>query len=129
MRRLPVLILALALLALLAVPAGAGAAVRAAVPSGGAASGACDAADPCTLEQAIGGAAANDTVRLAGGTYGFAAPIELTAGGLAVEGDPAGAPPLLQWTGSPGASAIYLSASGQTLRHLRVEGGVNGAEA
>ncbi len=129
MRRFPVLILALALLALLAVPAGAGAAVRQAVPAGGAASGSCDAAAPCTLEQAIGGASADDTVRLAGGTYGFATPIELAAGGLAVEGDPAGAPPLLQWTGSPGASAIYLSAAGQTLRHLRVEGGVNNAEA
>jgi len=129
MRRFPVLILALALLALLAVPVGAGAAVRQAIPSGGAASGSCDAAAPCTLEQAIAGASADDTVRLAGGTYGFATPIELTRGGLAVEGDPAGAPPVLQWTGSPGASAIYLSAAGQALRHLRVEGGVNNAEA
>jgi len=129
MRRLPVLILALALLALIAVPAGASAAVREAVPSGGAASGPCDAAAPCTLEQAIGGAAADDTVRLAGGTYAFATPIALTAGGLAVEGDPAAAPPLLQWTGSSAASAIHLSADGQTLRRLRVEGGVDTADA
>lgn len=128
MRRFPVLILALALLALLAVPAGASAAVRHAVPSGGAASGPCDAAAPCTLGQAIAGSSSGDTVRLAGGTYGFAAPIELTAGGLTVEGDAAGAPPLLQWTGSADASAIYLSAAGQTLRRLRIEGGVNGAE-
>lgn len=129
MRRISVLILAFVLLAAAAAPAGAGAATRHAVPSGGAASGACDDAAPCTLEQAIGGAFAGDTVRLAGGTYGFAAPIELTAGGLTVEGDPAGAPPLLQWTGSTGASALYLSSAGQTLRRLRVEGGVNNAEA
>ena len=126
MRRLSVLILALALLA---VPAGASAAVRQAVPSGGAASGPCDAAAPCTLDQAIGGAAADDTVRLAGGTYGFSTPLALTAGGLAVEGDPASAPALLQWTGSPGASAISLSAMGQTLRRLRIEGAVNNAAA
>ena len=125
MRRLPALILALVLLA---VPATAGAAVRQAVPTGGATSGPCDAAAPCTLDQAIGGAAANDTVRLAGGTYAFAAPLELTAGGLAVEGDPGTAPPLLQWTGSPSASALYLGADDQTLRHLRVEGSVNGAQ-
>lgn len=124
MRLLPVLLLALALLA---GPASAGAAVRQAVPAGGAASGSCDAAAPCTLEQAIGGAAADDTVRLAGGTYALASALTLTAGGLVVEGDPAGAPPLLQWTGSPNASAVFLSAYGQTLRHLRVEGGVNGA--
>ena len=67
MRRFPVLILALALLALLAVPAGASAAVRHAVPSGGAASGPCDAAAACTLEHAIAGAAPGATVRLAGG--------------------------------------------------------------
>ncbi len=125
MRLLPVLLLALVLLA---VPAGASAAVRHAVPAGGALSGACNAAAPCTLEQAIAGAAVDDTVRVAGGTYGFAAPLALSAGGIVVEGDPAGAPPLLQWTGSPNASAILLSAYGQTLRHLRVEGGVNGAE-
>lgn len=128
MRLVPSLFVAL-LLALLAVPAGAGAAVRHAVPAGGAAGGPCEAATPCTLAQAVSGASGGDTVRVAPGTYDFASSLSLNASGLTVEGDSAGAPALLQWTGSPNANALLLSAPGQTLRNLRVEGGVNGAQA
>jgi hypothetical protein len=58
----------------LALPAAANAAVRYAVPSGGAASGTCPAATPCTLRFAVEGASGNrpshgDDVRLAAGEY------------------------------------------------------------
>ena len=121
----PVLILALALLAVLASCAGERA-VRQAVPAGGAALG------PVRRGRAVH-ARAGDRRR---GRRRHGPPggrhvrrsrrrSRLTAGGLAVEGDPAAAPPLLQWTGSAGRERrSYLSAAGQTLRHLRVEGGV-----
>lgn len=128
MRTTPVLLAAI-LAVLLAIPGAAGAAtVLQAVPSGGAAGGTCDAAAPCTLAGALAGASSGDTVRLAAGTYDVATPLNVTVGGLTIEGDAAAAPPLLQWSGSPDASFLKLAASGQTLRRVRVEGGVNGAQ-
>ena len=124
MPRLPVLLL---LLVLLVLPSSAAAAVREAVPSGGVASGACDAGAPCTLAVAVAGAAADDTVRLASGTYDLTTTLDATAGGLTIEAASVEAPPLLQWNGSADASAVTLSGSGQTLRGLRVAGALNSA--
>jgi len=58
----------------LALPAAANAAVRYAVPNGGASSGDCRAAAPCTLRVAVQGAGGitpvdGDDVRLAAGEY------------------------------------------------------------
>ena len=123
MRLSPVLIV---LFVLLAVPLSADAAVRHAVPGGGATTGACEAGSPCTLAEALAGAADGDTVRVGPGTYDVGSTLDVTVGGLVVEGDSATAPPLLQWSGSPNASALVLSGTGQTLRGLRVQGAVNG---
>lgn len=123
--RVPSVLLLVVLL--LTLPPVAGAAVREAVPDGGAASGPCDAAAPCTLPAAVAGAAADDTVRVASGTYDLTTTLDVTAGGLAVAADAGGEPPLLRWSGSPNGTAVQLSGSGQTLRGLRIRGTVNGA--
>ena len=64
------------------LPAAANAAIRYAVPTGGAASGACPAATPCTLRFAVEGAAGNrpsdgDDVRLAAGEYTEMSPLAI----------------------------------------------------
>ena len=107
---------------LLAVPSAASAAVRQAVPQGGATSGPCDTGAPCTLQEAVAGAASDDTVRVASGTYDLPSTLDVTAGGLVVEAESVEAPPLLQWSGSSAGPAINLSGAGQTLRGLRVAG-------
>ena len=117
----------LLVLVLLAVPSAASAAVRQAVPDGGATTGPCDAGAPCTLQEAVAGAAADDTVRVASGTYDLASTLDATAGGIVIEAESVVAPPLLQWSGSPDASAVTLSGTGQTLRGLRVTGTLNSA--
>lgn len=119
MRTTPVLLL---LLVLLALPTAASAAVREAVPSGGATAGACDASAPCTLQEAVAGASADDTVRVASGTYDLTSTLEATAGGLTVEAASVETPPLLQWSGPSAGSAVNLSGAGQTLRGLRISG-------
>lgn len=127
MRRTSVLRAAAIAAVLLALPATAAGSVRLAVPAGGASTGACDAAAPCTLAAAIAGALSGDRVSVAAGTYAVATPLNVTVAGLAIEGDQTAAPPLLQWTGSPNAGFVRLAADGQTLGGLRVEGGTNGA--
>ncbi len=117
----------LLLFVLLAVPSAATAAVRQAVPAGGATSGACDAGSPCTLQEAVTGAAADDTVRVASGTYDLTSTLEATASGLVIEAESVEAPPLLQWGGSADGSAVTLSGTGQTLRGVRVTGALNTA--
>lgn len=123
--RVPSVLLLVVLM--LALPSAASAAVRQAVPAGGAASGPCDAGAPCTLAEAVAGAATDDTVRVASGTYDLPATLDATVGGLAIEADSAVAPPLLQWSGSANGTAVRLSGIGQTLRGVRVQGTVNGA--
>ena len=71
--------------------------------------------------------AADDTVRVASGTYDLASTLEATAGGLAIEAESVEAPPLLQWSGSPDGSAVTLSGAGQTLRGLRITGALDAA--
>ncbi len=112
---------------LLAVPSAASAAVRQAVPAGGTTSGPCDAGAPCTLQEAVAGAADDDTVRVASGTYDLTSTLEATVGGIVIEAESVASPPLLQWSGSPDASAVTLSGVGQTLRGLRVTGTLNSA--
>lgn len=124
MRTTPVLLLVLMLLVL---PSAAGADTREAVPSGGVTSGPCDAAAPCTLAHAVAGAATDDTVRVASGTYDLATTLNATVGGIAIEAASAEAPPLLQWSGSPDGTAVVLSGVGQTLRGLRITGALNTA--
>jgi hypothetical protein len=68
-----------------ALPPAAGAAVRHAVPTGGATSGACAAA-PCTLEVAVNSAADGDEVVIAPGTYTLS--VKLTPrDGIDIHGD------------------------------------------
>ncbi|MBS1844717.1 MAG: hypothetical protein JST53_09900 [Actinobacteria bacterium] len=81
-------VLRLAVIATLVAPTGALAAVRYAASSGGTTPG-CPQADPCSLATAISGAAADDEVVVAPGTYPVAGKIESTMP-LSVHGIPAG---------------------------------------
>ncbi len=104
------------------VPA-AQAAVRHAVPSAGAASGACDAGAPCTLAAAFAAAADADEVRLASGTYDAPATLTLTANQAVVAPEP-GAPtrPVILDSNATSAKVLNIDADDVTLRGLRVEG-------
>ncbi len=99
------------------------AAVRHAVPSGGAAAGACDAGAPCTLAAAFAAAAEADEVRLASGTYSAPATLTLTANQVVVAPEP-GAPtrPVIADANPTSAKVLNIDADDVTLRGLRVEG-------
>ena len=99
----PVLLL---LLVLLVLPSAASAAVREAVPAGGADErGVRRRPRRARWQDAVAGAAADDTVRVASGTYDLATTLDVTAGGLTIEAASVEAPPLLQWSGSAGRRA------------------------
>ena len=68
-------LLSCALVSITTATATAAPVTRHAVPSGGATSGGCTEVAPCTLEQAIEGAASGDTVSMTPGSYTVDAPI------------------------------------------------------
>lgn len=109
--------LLLAAIATLALPAGALAAVRYASPSGGSVPG-CPQAAPCSLATAISGAAANDEVIVASGTYNVASKIESTMP-LSVHGIPG--QPLPRIIGASGVLPLALPAAAVSVGYLAVE--------
>ncbi|HMS62235.1 MAG TPA: hypothetical protein PKD63_08135, partial [Solirubrobacteraceae bacterium] len=119
--RIGALVVALALSSVCA-PA-AQAAVRHAVPAGGAAAGACDLAAPCTLPAALASAGAYDEIRLAAGSYDAPSTLTLTASDVTVlpEAGAASRPTIVD-SNPTSATALFIDADNVTLRGLRVEG-------
>ena len=97
--------------------------MRHAVPSGGAAAGACDAGAPCTLAAAFAAAGEADEVRLASGSYTAPSTLTLTANQVIVAPEP-GAPtrPVIIDANATSAKVLDIDADDVTLRGLRVEG-------
>jgi hypothetical protein len=108
-------------LALLALAGPAQAAQRYASPSGTGPSAECPQAKPCSLEDAIEGAKANDEVIVGGGTYTSAGAItsEVTADDLYVHGDFSGPTPRIN-TSAPFLYGIALTGPGSRLAYLDV---------
>jgi hypothetical protein len=99
-------------------PSGADAAQRWASPAATRASGPCLSVDPCRLDQAIAGAAANDEVVLAPGAYAVGATLAPTVR-LTLRGARGHARPVL--TGAADLLSSVLSVkTGGTLRHLEI---------
>jgi len=112
-------VLALGAVAFTIGAADAGAAIRHAAPTGSGT--ACTEAAPCALPVAVSGAAVDDTVRVAPGTYSVAAPIVVPRR-MTIEGAPGGAAPVLQ--GAPLGVvlvAVDAAAGGTTIRGLRLD--------
>lgn len=107
----------LAVMGLLLAPASAGAAQRWATADSAATSGACPAADPCRIDYAVEGAAANDEVIVAPGTYDLADSIEPTVP-LDLHGIAGQPRPRLI---GHGITALLSFKSGGSLRHLALE--------
>ena len=104
--------------ALLAFPAAAQAAQRYAAP--GATGASCKQSEPCSLEDAINGASANDEVIVASGEYQvIGAPINVVYSGLRIHGDPGGPMPRVTAT-LGGLPAINLNAEGVELSDIEV---------
>ena len=107
---------AAALLVLVATPT-AHAAQRYAAP-GGSTISQCPAADPCTVERAVNGAAAGDEVIVASGTYTISTPLN-PRGKLDLHGDADAAWP--QITASGKLSGTLLTFKGGTLAHVSLQ--------
>jgi hypothetical protein len=105
-----------ALLVLVAAPT-AHAAQRFAAP-GGSTTSQCPAADPCTVDRAVNGAAAGDEVIVASGTYTLNAPLNPKAG-LDLRGDPDAASPQIVASGK--LSGTLLTFKGGTLTHVSLQ--------
>jgi len=105
-------------LALLVGPAAADAAQRYAAP--GAAGVTCKQSEPCSLEDAINGASANDEIIVTAGEYSITgAPINVVYGGLQIHGDFDGPMPrVVAHLG--GLPAIRMNAPGAALTYLAV---------
>jgi hypothetical protein len=102
------------LFSMTAAPA-AHAAVRYAVPNGGATSGACAAATPCTLEVAVNSAADGDEVVVGPGTYTLAKKL-VPRGALDIRGDADHAWPRV--VGPNTLKEPMLTLDGGTLEHV-----------
>jgi hypothetical protein len=105
-----------ALLVLVATPT-AQAAQRYAAP-GGSTTSRCPAADPCTIERAVNGAAAGDEVIVASGAYDLTAPLN-PRGALDLHGDPDQMWPRI--IASDKVSGSVLRFRGGTLAHVSLE--------
>lgn len=105
-----------ALLVLVATPT-AQAAQRYAAP-GGSTTSQCPAADPCTIERAVNGAAAGDEVIVATGDYTLTAALS-PRGVLNLHGDPDHAWPRI--TASGKMSGTVLTFKGGTLSHVSLQ--------
>src|SRR3954471_11688978 len=81
------------LLALLLLPAAAGATPRYTAPRDGATTGACPVEAPCTLAAAAAGATAGDEIIVAAGDYDLETPLVLPAG-VSITGAPGERPRL-----------------------------------
>ena len=121
------LLLSSVLVAVLLPSATAAGAERWATPTGTRTSAACSASDPCTLHQAVAGAAAGDVIIVSSGTYAVGSPLEpkvpVTLKGLA--GSPR---PRLVGASNLGASVLTFKAGG-VLRRLAVEATAAGRDA
>jgi hypothetical protein len=106
-----------ALLVLVASPT-AQAAQRYAAP-GGSTTSQCPAADPCTVERAVNGAAAGDEVIAVSGVYTITAPLN-PRGALDLHGDPDAVWPRI--IASAKVSGTLLTFKGGTLTHISLEG-------
>ena len=99
------------------------AAVRHAVPTGGAAAGACDTGAPCTLAAAFAAAVDADEIRLASGTYDAPSTLTLTANQALVAPEPdAPTRPVILDSNATSAKVLHVDADDVTVRGLRVEG-------
>jgi hypothetical protein len=108
-----------ACVALLAFPAAAQAAQRYAAP--GATGVTCKQSEPCTLEDAINGASANDEVIVLPGQHTISgAPINVVYGGLQIHGDYAGPMPRVVADIPDGLPAINFNAPGAILSYIEV---------
>ncbi len=105
-----------ALLVLVATPT-AEAAQRYAAP-GGSTTSQCPAADPCTIERAVNGAAAGDEVIVASGDYTLSSALN-PRGVLNLHGDPDHAWPRI--TASGKMSGTVLTFKGGTLSHVSLQ--------
>ena len=111
---------------LLLMPASASAAQRWASPTSTKTSGACPATDPCTLDQAVAGAALGDEVVVSSGTYTVASPLE-PAVPVTLRGVAGSRRPRLVGASTLGASVLTFKAG--TLRRLAVEATSEGRDA
>ncbi len=104
------------ILALLAGSGAAQAAQRYAAP--GAAGVTCKQSDPCSLEDSINGASANDEIIVTAGEYQVTgAPINVVTSGLQIHGDPGGPMPKVN-AALGGLPAINLNAEGIELSYI-----------
>jgi hypothetical protein len=109
-----VLVLAL----LLFTPAAARAATRHATPAGSVKSPDCAAADPCSLDRAVNGAAPGDEVVVGPGTYHLTVPLK-PAGAVDLHGDRDHAWPRLVGDAALNTSVVTFRAG--TIGHLSLE--------
>lgn len=116
-------LLAVALLGV--IPTTAAAAVRYAIPSGGAATGNCFAT-ACTLGFAVSGAANGDQVILGAGTYSVLSRLNVTSA-ISIEGAP-GVTPLPRIESIDNSGALNIVAGGVAIRRLDIESPVLGGQ-
>ena len=123
----PRLFLSFVVLAVLLPSASAPAAERWASPTSTKSSGTCAAADPCSLRQAVAGAAAGDEVIVSPGTYTVGSRLEplvpITLRGVA------GSPRPRLVGGSNLSASVLTFKAGGVLRHLAVEATSPGRDA
>jgi hypothetical protein len=119
--------LLVAVLLVLFVPSGAGAAQRWASPASARTAGPCLAIDPCRLDTAIANASAGDEVVLARGTYTVGAPID-TPAPLTLRGARGPQRPTLVGAADLLESVVSFKKGG-TLRHLEIRATAPGQDA
>jgi hypothetical protein len=107
----------LSLVVLALFPAGAGAAVRYAAPSG-AGPEPCASANPCSFAQAVSGAASGDEVIVTPGTYPISSTVTVTQP-ITIHGATGGPRPILQ--GQPDVTPLQVNATGTRVSDLRIE--------
>jgi hypothetical protein len=126
MVRRPLLLLTFAALALTVAPAHA-AADRFAVPTGGATSGSCPVATPCTIERAVNSAAPGDVVIGAPGNYTVTTPL-VGASGLTIKSADGQGAAILQGASTLNGATLTLSGPSKLYR-MGVGASASGREA
>jgi hypothetical protein len=114
---------AIAVLALIAVPA-AQATQRFAAPNGGGTE--CTQTKPCLLNEAAAGAKPGDEVIVTAGTYPITSTVFTLAVNVQIHGDTAGPMPRIVMTSS--GSAIAITETGNSLSYVEIEDNANNGE-
>ena len=108
-------------IAVLVVPAAASGATRYAAV-GGTGAEPCAQAAPCSLQDAVAGASAADTVNVGPGVYALSATLDVNQDGVVLQGTPGSPKPQFTYAGPAGNAVRALFASNVVVRDIKVEG-------